>query len=98
MSHLDQMAKKITFQRVIRFNNLQSFCVVLLGIVAFIIVSFFGYALANTAPDLFNRTNEVGLTRDAVMLWSICGFFAILVWYFGNVTLSCNAILRERWF
>ena len=70
----------------------------LIGALAFIVATYYGFILNKHIPSLIDATNTEGITVMAIGLWSIMGIIAIVMWFYGCIAARCHGIIYDRMF
>ncbi|WP_254626084.1 hypothetical protein, partial [Acinetobacter oleivorans] len=81
------------------FNEMPDYLLVIFGIPAFLISSYWMFVITEVTPDFIRAVNKQA--HIDILGISIAGILLVLaaeVWFFSSIAVRCHTILYERWF
>ncbi|MFD1217562.1 hypothetical protein [Microbulbifer celer] len=80
------------------FSSLKSVWAVIIGAASFMVAGYWGLMIKDVLPQAIDATNKDGFSLVALGVWTLIGFFGVLIWVFGCIAARCHTVLYERWF
>lgn len=80
------------------FEDLNDWILALVGVISFLIAGYFGLELSSIVPNYVKVANQSTITKEAIVIGLLLGFYGLIFWFFGCIAARCHSLIYERWF
>lgn len=80
------------------FEDLNDWILALVGVISFLIAGYFGLELSSIVPNYVKAANQSPITKEAIVIGLLLGFYGLIFWFFGCIAARCHSLIYERWF
>jgi len=80
------------------FEDLNDWALALGGVISFLVAGYFGLVLSGIVPNFVKIINQSSITKEAIVIGLLLGFYGLIFWFFGCIAARCHSLIYERWF